>query len=75
MAVGMVWVRPGKLPAKIMKWRGAAEQFTYPSWGAKVQFDHILLGDSAITVARQLEFVRGMVSVSDHLPLGIEISE
>ena len=66
---------PGKLPAKIMKWRGAAEQFTYPSWGAKVQFDHILLGDSEIAVKRELEFVRGVVSVSDHLPLGIEISD
>ena len=58
-----------------MKWRGAAEQFTYPSWGAKVQFDHILLGDSEIAVKRELEFARGVVSVSDHLPLGIEISD
>ncbi len=64
---------PGKLPSKIMKWKSAVEQFTYPSWGAKVQFDHILLGDPEIKLERTLQFVQNL-AVSDHLPLGVEIS-
>ena len=65
---------PGKLPSKIMKWKSAAEQFTYPSWGAKVQFDHILTENSEIKIERKLQFVQGAAWVSDHLPLGVEIS-
>jgi endonuclease/exonuclease/phosphatase family metal-dependent hydrolase len=65
---------PGKLPSKIMKWRSANVQFTYPSWGAKVQFDHILLGDLEIILERRLQFLQSTALVSDHLPLGVEIS-
>lgn len=65
---------PGKLPSKIMGWKSAAEQFTYPSWGAKVQFDHILLGGPDIKLERHLQCVRSSAGVSDHLPLGVEIS-
>lgn len=65
---------PGKLPSKIMKWKSAAEQFTYPSWGAKVQFDHILIDDSEINIERELQFVQSAARVSDHLPVGAEIS-
>lgn len=65
---------PGKLPERIMKWRSAASQFTYPSWGAKLQFDHILLSTSEIKVLQKLEFAQPVAMVSDHLPLGVEIS-
>lgn len=65
---------PGKLPSRIMKWKSVAEQFTYPSWGAKVQFDHILIEDSEIRIERELQFVQSAARVSDHLPLGVEIS-
>lgn len=63
---------PGRAPAKIMKWRSAAEQFTYPSWGARIQFDHILLADNESRDYEKLEFPQSTSIVSDHLPLGIE---
>lgn len=66
---------PGKLPEKIMKWRSGAEQFTYPSWGARLQFDHILLAGSALKNLGRIEFIPPTHMVSDHLPLGIEISQ
>jgi len=65
---------PGKLPEKIMKWRSGVEQFTYPSWGARLQFDHILLATSALTNLGKIEFAPATDMVSDHLPLGIELS-
>lgn len=65
---------PGKLPERIIKWRSAATQFTYPSWGARLQFDHILISDSEIKIERRLDFVQPSAMVSDHLPLGVEIS-
>jgi endonuclease/exonuclease/phosphatase family metal-dependent hydrolase len=65
---------PGKLPAKIMKWRSGAEQFTYPSWGARLQFDHILISSPAIENRGKIVFAPPVHMLSDHLPLGIEIS-
>ncbi len=65
---------PGKLPEKIMKWRSGAEQFTYPSWGARLQFDHILISSPAIENRGKIDFASPVHMVSDHLPLGIEIS-
>ena len=64
---------PGRLPEKIMKWLSAAEQFTYPSWGARIQFDHILLSSANLRNPRKLDFTSSSIMVSDHLPLGIEI--
>lgn len=64
---------PGRLPEKIMKWRSAAEQFTYPSWAARIQFDHILLSSANLGNPRKLDFTSSSIMVSDHLPLGIEI--
>lgn len=65
---------PGKLPEKLMKWRSAAEQFTYPSWGARLQFDHILLDSSELKNLGTIDFAPPTHMVSDHLPLGITIS-
>lgn len=64
---------PGKLPSTIMKWQSTVEQFTYPSWGARVQFDHILLSPEVLETCKKIEFVPPTHMVSDHLPLGIEI--
>jgi len=57
---------PGKIPAKIIKWQGAASELTYPSWGARVQFDHIMSW-------QKIDFPPATQMVSDHLPLGIEL--
>ena len=65
---------PGRIPGKIMKWRSGAEQFTYPSWGARLQFDHILISGEKIRSFRKIDFAPSQHMVSDHLPLGVEIS-
>ena len=65
---------PGKFPEKIMKWRAAAQEFTYPSWGARLQFDHILLSSSELVNRGKIDFEPPTHMVSDHLPLGIELA-
>ena len=66
---------PGKIPEKITKWKGAVKAFTYPSWGANLQFDHILIEQSHLTKFTALTFTPPEQMVSDHLPVGIEILE
>ena len=65
---------PGKLPEKFIPWRSGVSQFSYPSWGARVQFDHILLSKTVSQSAKQINFLPATNMVSDHLPIGIEIS-
>ena len=65
---------PGKLPEKIMKWQSTIAQFTYPSWGARVQFDHILLSRTSKQGWQIIDFLPPTHMVSDHLPLGIELN-
>jgi endonuclease/exonuclease/phosphatase family metal-dependent hydrolase len=60
---------PKNLPVVASKWRSLATQATYPSWGAKIQFDYILTR-SAIE-STQLPTVA--TGVSDHLPLSVEL--
>ena len=60
---------PKNLPVVASKWISLATQATYPSWGAKIQFDYILTrSDLAST---QLPTVA--TGVSDHLPLSVEL--
>lgn len=60
---------PKNLPVVASQWRSLATQATYPSWGAKIQFDYILSKGSLS--ATQLPTVT--TGVSDHLPLSVEI--
>jgi hypothetical protein len=60
---------PKNLPVVASQWRSLATQATYPSWGAKIQFDYILTRSSK--GARQLPTVA--TGVSDHLPLSTEL--
>jgi hypothetical protein len=60
---------PKNLPVVASQWRSLATQATYPSWGAKIQFDYILTRSSI--GARQLPTVA--TGVSDHLPLSTEL--
>jgi endonuclease/exonuclease/phosphatase family metal-dependent hydrolase len=60
---------PKNLPVVASQWRSLATQATYPSWGAKIQFDYILTR-SSIT-ATQLPTVA--TGVSDHLPISVEL--
>ncbi len=60
---------PKNLPVVASAWRSLNTQATYPSWGAKIQFDYIL--SKAALKASSLATVT--TGVSDHLPLSVEI--
>jgi endonuclease/exonuclease/phosphatase family metal-dependent hydrolase len=60
---------PKNLPVVASQWKSLATQATYPSWGAKIQFDYILSKGS--TSFQHLPTVA--TGVSDHLPLSVEI--
>jgi endonuclease/exonuclease/phosphatase family metal-dependent hydrolase len=62
---------PKNLPVVASQWNSLATQATYPSWGAKIQFDYIL--SKASLNSEQLPTV--LTGVSDHLPLSVEIKQ
>ena len=60
------------LPKNLSGWNSLINQKSYPSWGAKVQFDYIL---SNTLAANQIEVLPTSVTgVSDHLPISIRIN-
>jgi len=60
---------PKNLPVVASRWRSLATQATYPSWGAKIQFDYIL--SKSVLEAKHLPTVT--TGISDHLPLTVEL--
>ena len=62
---------PGSIPAMGSKWQSLILQNTYPSWLPKVQFDYILSKGVALKDVIQVPTTKS--SISDHLPLTIEI--
>jgi endonuclease/exonuclease/phosphatase family metal-dependent hydrolase len=62
---------PKNLPVVSSQWKSLATQATYPSWGAKIQFDYIL--SKAPVASQYLPTV--LSGVSDHLPLSVEIKQ
>jgi len=62
---------PKNLPVVASQWKSLATQATYPSWGAKIQFDYIL--SKAPINSQHLPTV--LTGVSDHLPLSVEITQ
>lgn len=62
---------PKNLPVVASQWKSLATQATYPSWGAKIQFDYIL--SKASVSSQHLPTV--VTGVSDHLPLSVEIKQ
>jgi endonuclease/exonuclease/phosphatase family metal-dependent hydrolase len=62
---------PKGLPAARSAWNSLVEQNSYPSWGAKIQFDYIL---SDSLKPDQYEALPTVVTgVSDHLPIRVNI--
>ena len=61
---------PKSLPVLGSKWNSLATQNTYPSWGAKIQFDYILTKDS---VKKLKVLPTTATGISDHLPITVEI--
>ena len=61
---------PKGLPVVGSSWKSLATQNTYPSWGAKIQFDYILTKD---TVKKLKVIETTATGISDHLPITVEI--
>ena len=61
---------PKGLPVVGSQWKSLVTQNTYPSWGAKIQFDYILTKDSISKVKKIKTIATG---ISDHLPITVEI--
>jgi endonuclease/exonuclease/phosphatase family metal-dependent hydrolase len=64
---------PKNLPVVASPWNSMVTKNTYPSWGAKIQFDYILTPDLAFGEYSVRELAP--TGVSDHLPIGVEIFE
>jgi endonuclease/exonuclease/phosphatase family metal-dependent hydrolase len=61
---------PKGLPVVGSSWNSLATQNTYPSWGAKIQFDYILTKDAV----KKLKVIETTTTgISDHLPITVEI--
>jgi endonuclease/exonuclease/phosphatase family metal-dependent hydrolase len=62
---------PKNLPVTFSSWKSLATANTYPSWGAKIQFDYLLAKD--LPQASYQEVAISATGMSDHLPLSVEI--
>ena len=62
---------PKGIPAIGSKWKSLVNQNTYPSWGAKIQFDYILAENLPGYQFADRKTIK--TGVSDHLPLRIEL--
>jgi endonuclease/exonuclease/phosphatase family metal-dependent hydrolase len=62
---------PKGLPAVASKWNSLVEQNSYPSWGAKIQFDYIL--SNSLKPDQYEAFPTINTGVSDHLPVRVHI--
>ena len=61
---------PKGLPVVGSQWKSLITQNTYPSWGAKIQFDYILTKDN---VSKFKAIKTTATGISDHLPITVEI--
>ena len=61
---------PKGLPVVGSQWKSLITQNTYPSWGAKIQFDYILAKDN---VSKFKAIKTTATGISDHLPITVEI--
>lgn len=63
---------PMNLPTVASSWNSLAPGNTYPSWSPSIKFDYLLSKDLQPGEFSTLDIPR--TGISDHLPLGIEIS-
>ena len=61
---------PKGLPVLGSQWKSLLTQNTYPSWGAKIQFDYILTKDG---ISKFKTIKTTATGISDHLPITVEI--
>jgi endonuclease/exonuclease/phosphatase family metal-dependent hydrolase len=62
---------PKNLPIAFSSWKSLVTANTYPSWGAKIQFDYFLANDLPQVGYQGVPI--SSTGISDHLPLSVEI--
>ncbi len=62
------------LPVRGTHWRSLVSKNTYPSWGAKIQFDYITAHIPHFGERIVEELVIPDLGISDHLPIGVAIT-
>ena len=62
---------PKNLPVAGSDWKSLIQQNTYPSWGAKIQFDYLLTHGESVESVKDLGTIT--TGISDHLPLRAQI--
>lgn len=69
---------PFNIPTKVSRWRSLQTKSTYPSWGAKIQFDYLLSDNLELSQVKSFEInnldLTGNL-VSDHIPIAVEITD
>ncbi|CAB5062025.1 MAG: hypothetical protein F2941_02135 [Actinobacteria bacterium] len=63
---------PKNLPVAASDWISQIKQNTYPSWGAKIQFDYLLTHGAFADQVKDLGTIA--TGISDHLPLRAQIN-
>ena len=63
---------PKNLPIAFSSWKSLVSANTYPSWGAKIQFDYLLVPEAPAGGFQVLPI--STTGISDHLPLSVEIA-
>ena len=63
---------PKNLPVAASDWISQIKQNTYPSWGAKIQFDYLLTHGALADQVQDLGTIA--TGISDHLPLRAQIN-
>ena len=62
---------PFGIPEKVSSWNSLTHEATYPSWGAKVQFDYILAQN--LNGLQIISIAQIHPGISDHLPISVEV--
>jgi endonuclease/exonuclease/phosphatase family metal-dependent hydrolase len=64
---------PWGLPEK-SGWKSLVLKNTYPSWAPRIQFDYILTSQAALKALVSKVLTIPQLGVSDHLPIGVEVT-
>ena len=63
---------PSNIPSKVSRFKSVVSQPTYPSWKPKIQFDYIMVANKQDVQAKPLSTIKP--SISDHVPIGVELN-
>jgi len=63
---------PANIPSKVSRFKSLISQSTYPSWKPKIQFDYIMVANKQNVQAKPISTIKP--SISDHVPIGVELN-